>query len=101
MVYPVFPTGGAGDRPMWFSTFDPRYMLGALNVLRDNSAAGAYGGGAIYNTNNADPPALWKPSFPMFMNAGLTTRTSPVVWAHILGPKRAFLLTYAGGQIPD
>lgn len=101
MVYPLFPNGGGATRPLWFSTFDPTYMRGAVNVFCDETAGGAYGGGAIYNTNGADPPAFWNPRYAMTSNAGLHLVTSPVVWAQVLGPKRAVLVTYAGGQTPD
>jgi hypothetical protein len=101
MSYPQFPTGGNLDRPLWYSTFDPRYMQGALNVFCDPQAVGAFGGGAIYNTNAADPPSLWNPRYAMTSNAGNHNYTSPILWAQILGPKRAILVTYAGGQQPD
>lgn len=101
MVYPTFPTGGVNDTPLWFSTFDPRYMQGALDVFCDETAGGAFGGGALYNTNAADPPAQWNPRYAMTSNAGLHTKTSPVVWALLFGPKRGILVTYAGGQTPD
>jgi hypothetical protein len=37
----------------------------------------------------------------MTSNAGNHNYTSPILWAQILGPKRAILVTYAGGQQPD
>ena len=99
--YPEFPTGGAADRPMWFSSFDPRYMQFALDVFCDQTLLTS-GGGHLYNSNAAQPPSSWVPSWPMYQNAGnFVNRTAPIVWAGTLGPRRVMWLTYAGGQVPD
>ncbi len=100
-MYPSFPLGGGTVHPLWFSTFDPTYMRTPINVFCDETASAQYGGGAIYNTNAGDPPSQWNPRYAMTSNAGLHTKTSPVVWAQLWGPKRAILVTYAGGQSPD
>ena len=104
-MYPSFPAGGAAARPLFFSTFDPTFRLGAIAVMADDSLHKA-GPAALYNLNAFDPPtggtpAGWNPRFAMYGNAGMWARTSPILWAQRWGLSRAFLITYAGGQIPD
>lgn len=105
MPYPSFPAGGVGARPLFFSTFDPSHMGQALNVFA-NPSDHAAGAASMYNTNQFDPPAGsvpsgWNPRFAMFGNSGMTARTSPILWAQRFGLSRAFLITYAGGEVPD
>jgi hypothetical protein len=104
-MYPSFPQGGPSARAIFFTPFDPTYMLGAIAVMADDSLHSA-GPAALYNTNTSDPPnggtpAGWNPRFAMFGNSGNWSRTSPVVWGQRWGLSRGFLITYAGGQIPD
>jgi hypothetical protein len=101
MVYPAFPFGGVGARPVFFSTFDPAYMKQANDVLANNTLQTA-GPAAIYNGSAAQPPSYWTPAYVMFgYNFGRFVKTGPFLWAQRWGLSRAFYVTYAGGMDPS
>jgi hypothetical protein len=102
MPYPNFPLGGAGARPMFFSTFDPGYMQGAIDVF--TAPRSGAGGGAMYNMAlggvGGYPQEKFLVGEGFFYNGGNRGRTFPTMWGAWKGPRPIMWTSYAGGQVP-